>query len=108
LTFVLSFDDGGLPWWRVVRAGVQAAHPVLVAAMVLSICRVTVRHAARTSAGAAIGWSRAVNGSSTLVVDPAVDQGEGHPVTGQPVGIDVATFVRAATTVAARRHPATP
>lgn len=57
--------------------------------MVLSVCRVTVRQAARTSAG---GGDRLVAGGEReqdLVVDPAVDEGEGHPVAGQPVGIRV-------------------
>ena len=67
------------------RAGVQAARPRRAAATVLSICRVMVRQAARTGAGAAIGWSCAVSGCSTWSWT-GVEEGEEQPVAGQGVG----------------------
>jgi hypothetical protein len=59
LTVVVSFESM-LAAGR--RAGVQAARPRWAAAMVLSICRVIARQAARIGAGAAMGWSCAVRG----------------------------------------------
>ncbi len=55
--------------------------------MVLSICRVITRHAARMGAGAGDRLVVRGQGVEHLVVDAAVDQGEGEPVGREPVGV---------------------